>query len=240
MAGSAGRVEAGAILSAAWSLFVWNVVELVSVVAVVYSPYIAYVLLRGAGGHRFEASLPVLLAVILSPVATAACTWTVLQRQAGRRVGVGEAVRHGLTNLGTYVGVGVVAGLVVAGGLLLLVVPGVIAACVLSVAAPAAVVEGTDVRDSLRRSVELTRDHRVDIFWTLLVIALVGVLVQGALHLLLGAFDLTDTRVGALFTHVLTQVVVQALMSTAAVVVYGTLRALKEGASPDDLAAGLD
>ena len=234
------RVEAGAILSAAWSLFVWNVVELVAVVAVIYSPYIAYVLVRGAGGGRFEASLPFLLAVVLSPVATAAVTWTVLQRQAGRRVGVGDAVRHGLSHLGTYVGVGVIAGLIVAAGFVLLVVPGVVAACILAVAAPVAVVEGTDVRDALRRSAELTSGHRTDIFWTLLVIGLVGGLVQWGLRLVMGAFGLDETRAGDLLTRVLVQLVFQALMSTAAVVVYGTLRRLKEGASLDDLAAGLE
>ena len=55
------RVEVGEVLSKTWSLFVWNVVELVSVVAVIYSPYILYVLIRGGSVHRIEASLPFLL-----------------------------------------------------------------------------------------------------------------------------------------------------------------------------------
>ncbi len=231
------RVEVGEVLSKTWSLFVWNVVELVSVVAVIYSPYILYVLIRGGSVHRIEASLPFLLAVILSPIATAATTWVVLQRWLNRRVSVAEAVQHGLANLGTYVGVGVVAGLAIAAGLLLLVVPGVVVACMLAVAAPAVVVERGDVRAALQRSVDLTRDHRMEIFWTLLVIGLAGGAVGFALRLVLGAFGLDDTRVGALFSHVLLQVVFQAFTSVAAVVIYVTLRGIKEGAAPEQVAA---
>jgi len=240
MVESGGRIEVGEVLARSWSLFVWNVVELLSVVAVIYSPYIVWVMVRGGAGHRYEESVPFLLSVVLSPIATAALTWTVLRRWAGHRVSVGDAVRHGLSQLGTYVGVGVVAGLAIAAGLLLLIVPGIVVACMLAVAAPVAVVEGTDVRESLQRSVELTRGHRVDIFWTLLVIGLVGAAVGFALGLVLGAFDIDDTRVGRLFTHVLLQLVFQALVSVAAVVVYATLRRIHEGKDPLELAAGVE
>ena len=57
-------------------------------------------------------------------------------------------------------GVALIVGVLCSVGLLLLVVPGVLAYLILVLAAPAAVMEQADVGESLRRSAQLSRGHR--------------------------------------------------------------------------------
>lgn len=72
-------------------------------------------------------------------------------------------------------GVALVVGVLCSMGLLLLVVPGVLAYLILVLAAPAAVMERSGLGESLRRSVQLTRGHRGRILGVAVLAGLIAV-----------------------------------------------------------------
>jgi hypothetical protein len=84
-------------------------------------------------------------------------------------------------------GVGVVVGVLVAAGLMLLVVPGVIAYLVLVLAAPALVMERGSISMSLRRSATLTRGHRGRIIGAVALTLIAGTLASAVVSAVAGS-----------------------------------------------------
>ena len=64
------------------------------------------------------------------------------------------------------------------GGFFLLITPGVIVFCMLYVATQAAVLERPGVRGALRRSRELTRGHRFEMFGLVFILGLLSLGVE--------------------------------------------------------------
>lgn len=75
----------------------------------------------------------------------------------GRTPTIGDSFKKVRSELGTLYGVILLNGLVVALGFILLVIPGIYLLCRLMVALPAAVLENLGPRDSLSRSMDLTK-----------------------------------------------------------------------------------
>ncbi|MFN8197223.1 hypothetical protein [Nakamurella multipartita] len=76
------------------------------------------------------------------------------------RDGRGAVAQRMAGRWGALLGVAVVVGVLCSLGLMLLVVPGVIAYLILVLAAPAAVMERAGIGESMRRSAQLSRGHR--------------------------------------------------------------------------------
>jgi len=229
-----GDLAVGPIVSRTIEILLARFVPLAGTVAVVYSPYLLYVLARGTGaGDPTRGFVPWLLQMLLGPVATAAATHAVVQHLRGRDVAIGAAVGAATARLGTYIGVALVAGLLIAVGLVLLVVPGLIAMCALAVAAPVAVLEGRDVSGALGRSIDLTAGHRMTIFLIFLAFVLIGAIFGYVLGLFgLGSFGL--------LLQLAATVVAQTGAAIAGVLIYQHLRATREGADLDTIGAALD
>ncbi|HEX9052467.1 MAG TPA: hypothetical protein VF841_18215 [Anaeromyxobacter sp.] len=157
-----------------------------------------------------------------------ALTHGVLQALNGTAAPLGALFRRGFTRWGPVARVSIAYALLVFLGLGLLVVPGVIAACVWYVAIPAVVVEDRGAFAALARSRALTKGSR----WAVLVVALVVFAVTvatGAASAAVGTFapalphpvaPLLATAIGALVTP---------LGACAAAVAYHDLRVAKEG-----------
>lgn len=161
-------------------------------------------------------------------------TYGVVMDMQGRRIGAGEWISKGFARSFTVVGVAFVSGLSIAGGLLLLIIPGVIVACMLYVAIPAVVIERTGIMGALGRSRELTRGHKSELFVMLLIIG--GLRVANVLFM---AFAIRVETVANLkvFTcfEVGSEALFAALTSVIAAVTYCALRAEKDGqVLPDD------
>ena len=131
-------------------------------------------------------ALRFLLSVFLNYVAQAAVCYGTIQYLSGRRVAFGESISKGFSRLLPVIGVSLVAGLCVVAGLILLVVPGLILACMFYVAVPAAVVESSGVRGSLARSRELTKGNRLSIYAALLCFGVFCVITGILIGLALG------------------------------------------------------
>jgi hypothetical protein len=122
-------------------------------------------------------ALPVSIAC--STIATGAITYGVVQDLRDEPVSIGEAIAIAARRVLPMIGVALAFGILWVLGLILLVVPGFIVACMYFVAAPVCIVEREGVGGSLRRSRFLTKGHRWKIFGALLLIIVLGLIVFG-------------------------------------------------------------
>jgi len=184
--------------------------------------------------------LVMLCQLLLTPLSTAAVTFGVLQQLRGRHATFGDCISAGFSRMFAVLGVGIVAGIAIAGGSLLCCVPGIILMCGYYVAAPVAVVENGGVMDSLRRSWWLTDGAKGTVFGILVCVGL-GSGVLG--NIVAFPFKGSDSA-GALAAHFFLAGIVLAVTSafgaTCAAIAYHDLRLEKEGASSESLAHVFD
>lgn len=179
------------------------------------------------------AGLVIVLGLILTPIATGAVTYGVVQQVRGRHASFGDCLQVGLSRIFPVIGVALLQGLIIGVGVLLCCIPGLIALTVLYAAVPAAVIEGTGPIESLRRSADLTRGNRLHIF----LMAFVLGLIDGALDRVLDAvLEHAPTMISLVVPQIL-GAVTSALVATAGAVVYYEQRRAKEGVDADQLAA---
>jgi hypothetical protein len=222
--------SAGEVIRRSFSIWFRNLGSFSLVALTIWIPAF---LVAGATPPRPGLGRQLFLGVVSSLsalVATGALTFGVLQALRGTRVAFRELLATGMAKLGRVFGASFFTGVIVGLGTLLLVVPGVIAACGLYVTVPAVVVEdGIGASDSLSRSWELTRGHR----WAIFLVGLVVMLVRmasatiGTIVLLAGAVALPGP-VPLLAQTALTALVAPLAACTAAVA-YHDLRVAKEG-----------
>ena len=129
--------------------------------------------------------LDTVLQLLLSALFVAAVAILVVEDAAGRRIGAGQVLRRAMGAALPVAGISLVLGAAVGLGLVLLVLPGLWIFAVLSVAIPAAAVEGAGLA-ALGRSAALTRGYR----WPIVGFGLVFAAVVLALTLALGLFVL--------------------------------------------------
>lgn len=116
-------------------------------------------------GSQFVVGMLAFLALYVLAGAVAHATKASLD---GGRVGAVAAVRDGFQGLLPAADVAFVTGVLVGIGFVLLVVPGLVLACILFVAVPAALAEGLPVARAFGRSAALTRGHRLQLLLVVL------------------------------------------------------------------------
>jgi hypothetical protein len=220
------------------ALLLDNLVPFTATVAIVFSPYLFYMLVAtltfdgivAEGQYKWTFNyIPNLLTMILGPLAAAAVTFGVTARLRGEPISISESLNGGLSRIGAYIGVALVTGLAIGLGLLLLVIPGLIVMCVLAVAAPAAVVEERSISEALSRSVALTKDLRFPIFGLMILLGLLGIVVDWILRAILGADDSLSGFKLYLMLNLPVTVALKTLAAIASVVLFYDLRKEKEG-----------
>ncbi len=141
-----------------------------------------------------------------------------------------SALNFGIQNWAVLLGLNIAAGVCVALGLVLLVVPGVMLALAWSAAAPVLLMEARGISGSLTRSADLTRGRRLQILMFLLLLWVGVAIIEG---LVLGHDDWGHP-------HVLKSLILSPLVNTANIllgtasisVLYRRLSILHEGAAP--------
>ena len=114
-------------------------------------------------------------------------------------------------------------------GLLALIIPGLIAFTVYSVAVAVCVVEGTGPGESLSRSAAMTHFHRWRIFGLAAELAIIGTVLDKIVELVrVRAFGQSATRFSLLLVKELVEVVPVAFVAVAWAVAYCQLRAIKD------------
>jgi hypothetical protein len=186
-----------------------------------------------------------LLALILTPVGTAAILHVISQEFIDRHVGVGPAFEVGLARFGSILLASILSGLVVGVGFMLCIIPGLIFFSWFALFSQVIVVEGLGAIDSLSRSKALSEGYRMRILgvWLLLIIiqALLGGALGVVLEMLFPSFQRVQTSFGVqVQVNTMNQVIHQLLTfpvtalvatfnSVCMTLLYFDLRIRKEG-----------
>ncbi len=160
------------------------------------------------------------VALVVSSLATGAVTFGVLQSLKGKPVAFGELFKFGMNSFGRVLGIALNVGVRVFLWSLLLVVPGVMAACRLFVSVPIRVAEPTlSTDDCMKRSGSLTENFRTAIF--------LGLLLFSVLSMCTAVFNRIG-GIGVLLAWIGSSIL-GSLTTAAAGVAYHDLRVQKEG-----------
>ncbi len=184
-----------------------------------------------------------IVSVILGSILQAALVHGTIATMNGKSANIGECLATGLKSLPKVVGIGFLEGIIIIFGMVLLIVPGIIAAMMLCVAVPAGVVEDKPILDSLSRSAALTSGHRWAIFGLFIAAIFVSAVAGVALSPLAGLSLLSAPHsplpVSSAYwiANTIVKIVETSLLAVLAASIYYELRTIKEGVGPEELAA---
>jgi hypothetical protein len=122
------------------------------------------------GGAVGGGIIAFVLYLALAGAAQAATVFAVSDLYLGKGATIASSFRQVRGNIGRVLGVMFLTGLVVVLGFILLIVPGIILLCRTGVAVPAAMLEDTGPRDSLSRSMDLTKGFAMQMFLIFLLL----------------------------------------------------------------------
>lgn len=176
-------------------------------------------LVAGVLGSIVVAITSILMWVILTGAITRAAAGTFL----GHDLEIGESYRFGLARFWSIVLVGVLSALAIAGGFILLIVPGFIVLTFLTCAVQALVIEGRRGREALRRSWNLVRGFGWKVFGTIIVAGLLSGLVNGLLTTPFG-----DNWAARSIAASIASVITMPYMALVGTLIYLDLRVRKE------------
>ena len=211
-----GRIEVGAVIRKVWSIYVDQASVLMPAAAVVFvfTGILSAVLAQGGGGLG-------LLALVIVLVATTLFTGMVVELvadvQDGRRDAKPTQLLQAVTPvLWTLIAVALAVGCLIAIGIVLLVVPGLIALTVWSVAAPVVVLERPPGLKAMRRSRELVAGNGWPVFGVIFVLGVAVAIVAGGIEI---AAESAGTGAG-IVARVVLGVLTAPLSALAAAVLY--------------------
>lgn len=240
----------GELLDVSFGLYRQLFLPLLAVALATRGPPLAVdAYIRAAGGFPAQPLLwfgNAILSAVLGAIGIAATTFIVSDGYLGQRLAAGAAFGRATPFAGRIIMLSILGTLVVGCGLVLLIVPGVILACGLAVAASALVLESQPTATAaMSRSWALTKGLRGKVFGTLLVtslllslpsMALGGMAVAGAVVAGGG-----ETAVGYAVTTVvgILSLLISPFFYVALTVLYYDLRVRKEAFDLEMLSAQL-
>jgi hypothetical protein len=198
-------------------------------------------------GLIYAGDVGILGALIVAGIGTIATYWfqgMVVEAARdildGRRdYTVGTLVRSAGPVVFPLVVAGILAGIAIAIGLVLLIVPGLYLLTIWAVLAPVIVIERRDVMEAFGRSRELVRGNGWQVFGVIVVLFLLQLVVTGAIQAI--ANSVSDTVVGYSLADLVVRLLVAPLSALAAAVLFFELKALHGepvlGTGPDQIAA---
>jgi hypothetical protein len=159
-----------------------------------------------------------LLVLIPVSIALQLAIYRSLYSAAETAESVQDSIKYGFANLLAFFGVSILAGLMIFGATLLLIVPGIIVALMLSMYYPVFIVEGKRGMEVFRRSNELTKGYK----WSLLGKYLLAFLLYIGASILVGILGSIVTLipvVGVYVSSLLTQVL--AFVFSPVLIIFG-------------------
>jgi uncharacterized membrane protein len=134
------------------------------------------------------------------------------------------------------VGVGICTSILIGLGAMLLIVPGLMVACMYYVSIPACVAEQTGVFKSMSRSAFLTKGYRWQVFGMFLLIVVGGLILAS----IVGLVFVFTGKVGLEIASQAMSAIVSAFNGVIVGVFYYQLRVAKEGVDIDKIASVFD
>jgi len=200
--------------------------------------------LFGQGDHQGSNFL---VSMVTSSITQGVIVYAAFQQMRGTPVGIGEALTKVLPRLLPMIGTGLLCGIAGGAGMILLIVPGLIAMLAFFVAQPVCVVERLSPVASMKRSAMLTKGYRWSLFGILVVYGLALMLVAWIGIIVIGKVTggtvnlatLTTAKALIPFNFVLSTFF-GAVMALVTAVIYHDLRVLKDGLDLEQIAAQFD
>ena len=183
-------------------------------------------LFAGVFASLVIAFISVLMWTVLTGAITRAAAGTFL----GRDLEIGESYRFGFARFWSIVLVAVLSGLAIAGGFILLIIPGFIVLTFLVCGIPALVIEDKRGREALRRSWNLVRGRGWPVFGTILVAGLITGIASSVLTAPFG-----DNWAARSIASAIASVITMPYMALVGVFIYLDLRVRKEQYTAPDL-----
>jgi hypothetical protein len=246
----------GEILSAAFNIYKANASNLIIIVALVVVPLsfisalFSGVVFAGTKHTVFGTNVEVtdrsfglflagafvtaVITVIISAALQAAILRAAVRATIGDPVDPEESYRYGFKRLGSVILVSLLVGLAVAGGFILLIIPGVIFLVLFSVSVPVLIVEDRRGRAAMSRSWHLAKGH----FWHALGVIVVAAIITGIVSGIIGAIGGSAWFARWIFTAI-AQVLTAPFSALVSVLLYLDLRARSEALSAGTLRAEL-
>jgi hypothetical protein len=181
---------------------------------------------RGLFGALFVGAFALAISAVIWALLEAAIVRAAAQATLGDPIDVEASYRWGFRRIGSVILVALLVGLAVLGGLILLVIPGLIFAVMLSVSIPALIVEDRRGTDAMGRSWNLVRGH----FWHVVGVIVVAGLIAGIVSGIIGALGGHAWFLRWVFTSIGT-IVTAPFTALVAVLLYVDLRARSEALS---------
>lgn len=254
-------ISAGNIFKQTFTVWFRNIAVYLILSAVACVPLLIYawMVLTGElslGGLGIFSAVLALAGLLLSNVITGLVSYSVFRTLRGDSAPVGTAISAGLARLVPIVTTGIVVALVV--GLffapmiwgyskgayesslltLVMLIPGIYVSIALSLAVPAAAVEGINALAAVKRSYTLTQGSRGTIFGVLFLIGIIenvfGKVIEKVL--LTGVPNMDDVKI-YLWVIVGVSVAFMSLRGVAEAVAYHDIRTVREGVDSGDLAS---
>ena len=233
------RLPIGGLVGKALSIYFGNLLPFLVLAAICFAPWIAMrFYLETAVPSQGLILTTALLSALGTQVLTGALTYGVVQRLREQPVSLGQIISFGVRSFLRVLVVGLVVGLATGIGSLLLVVPGLIVMTCLYVAVPAAVLESKGVGDAIRRSLDLTRGNRWQVFGAVLLFFLV--VIGGGAVVALMATGMNPEKGLPAWLEVSLNLVLAPIGATLPAVCYYMLRRGKESVDPKEIAAVFD
>jgi hypothetical protein len=236
-------VTVGGILGEAWNLYTRFFQRFFVIAAIVYLVVnLLNALIATALGHG--AGVTVLLALVSAVVSIVGTFWlegalvyAVEDVRDGRiDTTVGQIFERVRPYLGTLIIAGILAGLGIAIGFVLLIVPGCILLTWWSLIVPVIVLEGKSVGESFSRSRELVRGHGWTVFGALIVAVILTAIASGILQ---GIFSFLGSFLRAWIGGTIASAVTGPFLAVTLTLAYFKLRDLREGAAAQPAAEPL-
>ena len=217
----------GDVLTTSFRVWKGNLLPFTLIALVIYAPDIA---LRFAITDPNGALALLPFSILLNTLLSASLTYGVVMELHGTRPSLRTCIQTGFAQLIPVIGVVVVSTLGIAGGLVMLVVPGIILMLMWYVVVPVAIVERSGVMDSLRRSRELTMGYKTQLFVLVLVTSVPIALLPYATESML-------TGVELMVVSSVCSALIGSFIAVVTAVAYTSLRQVKEGTRVPEIAS---
>lgn len=242
-----GRMETtpkftfGSVLSRGFTIYFRNFISYTALSTIIYLPALLFflLLLEGILPYSVPAAIAMaILTVILGSLVTLTLFQATWEGLRGRPVSLRRSVSAAFARFLPAFGVAIVAGVLIALGTLLLVIPGLLVMVYTWVAIPVCLVEREGVVKSISRSGSLVEGHGWSVFGIILVFGLLEGVPEKVLE---RGFENGSVSLAAyFFVPLAISVFVSAASAAVAAVGYHDLRVTKENIDLEQLASVFD
>lgn len=190
------------------------------------------------GGEQIMAlALFGILSMLFYFINMSVVTELTVTRAVNQPFDIGPALKRSLINIVPLFIIMILCGLAIMLGFILLIIPGIIVSLALSVAIPAYVAESrTGIIDALKRSWELTKNHRWAILLIFILIGIFGAILSGIIQAVSMIFAAQSPALIIGLNSIIEGL--YTLISTVfTVVIYVVLRESKEGNTSESTAS---